>query len=263
MFQDMRIYTRDYQNGFTLSEMGAILTSESSMDLFPQRDLHTTTIVGRPGSLKTNSVIRPRNINPVIHFTTEDLPTNNRFKGYTIDELDSFLTSLFINDYEDYYIEFTDLSGKFYPVVWDSAKAPRILLADGIVSYNLICYDPYVYGDVIQRLVTGSSVTLHQQYGTESVFPTIRCKANEPGLFTLIVNGVSTDYTLNPSYSAQNTGYIYLDTYKRTMINDAGTNLLNHYAGGFPEFPSGSSVSASIGTGTTEVLFSYRSRSLY
>lgn len=263
MFQDLKIYNTKYPNGFALSEMGAILTRESSMDLFPSRELHTASVLGRPGSLQTREVIQPRNINLVVHFSVAELEISNPFRLYTLDELDNFLTQLFVNNYSAYEVEFTDMPGRFYPVVWDNSRAPRFLIADGIVSYTLIGYDPYIYGDKIERLATIANTALLQQFGTEVCEPVFRVKASELGRFELSINGNITVYTLNPSYNVSNTGYVTLDVRTRTLINEVGQNLLPQYPGGFPTFPANSIVLISPLSGTTEVLVSYRSRSLY
>ena len=174
MFSDAKVYVPGYENGFLLSSMGAIIKRSSSIQMVPPITLGTAHILGRPGELVGSRTVGPRQIQLDIHFSSEELEENNPFHGFTVDELDDFLTRLFVNNYQPFEIEFTDLPGRYYEANFDDSAVPRFYPADGEVGYTLVCHDPYVYGD-LENLqgdngdVVGKALNL----GTEVVEPTI------------------------------------------------------------------------------------------
>lgn len=259
MFRDMIVYTDEYKNGFSLSSLGAILTRESSIDLIPNRTIGTGSPVGRPGSLKSSITLGYRTIKPVIHFSPEEINSDSPFKYYSLDELDDFLTRLFINNYKEFEVEFPELSGRFYKAYFNSAQTPKFYLSDGEVSYVLTCYDPFIYGDEIVSYLSSEPVTVDGSSTHKDTGLTISIPSGQSGSINWIHGGQTTGLVVNPSLA--NLGDITFNTLERTIKDSGNNNLLPFYNSVFPVVPP--EEIHQFTTSETGIKISYRRRYLY
>lgn len=258
MFEDARLYTKEYQNGLLLSQMGAFLTSDTSIEMIPSFQLGTAQVLGREGSILCSRTLGTRRLRLMVHFSTEELPDFSPFKYLSLDELDELLSKIMLNHYLPIEVEFTDLPNRFYKVSFDSGQVPKFYIADGSVGYTLIGHDPYVYGTHNHfTLSPGSTLACDLTDSGEDVKPDLTITGASGSIVIYIDGRVACQ--LQVPYSGS-TVYFKSET---TEIEDSrGTNLYPYITSGdYPVLPkkSISNLRVTGGTFTAE----FRSKSLF
>lgn len=258
MFEDARLYTKEYQNGLLLSKMGAFLTSDTSIEFIPSFQLGTAQVLGREGSILCSRTLGTRILRLMIHFSTEMLPDFSPFKYLSLDELDDLLSRIMLNHYQPIEVEFTDLPNRFYKASFDSGQTPKFYIADGSVGYTLICHDPYVYGTHNKyTLSSGSTLACDLEDSGENVYPTLTITGCSSSL-TIYIDG-SVACQLKVPYSGST---VYFKPETLEIEDSRGTNLYPYIQqGDFPQLPAKKVSNLRIVGGTFTAEF--RSKSLF
>ena len=258
MFEDARLYTKEYQNGLLLSKIGAFLTSDTSIEFIPSFQLGTAHVLGREGSILCSRTLGTRRLRLMVHFSTELLPDFSPFKYLSLDELDDLLSRIMMNHYQPIEIEFTDMPNRFYKASFDSAQTPKFYIDDGSVGYTLVGHDPYVYGPHNKfTLPSDSILPCDLTDSGEGVKPTLTITGCSSSLTVYIDNKVACQ--LRVPYSGS-TIYFKPDTLE--IEDSRGTNLFPYISqGDFPVLPPKSTPNLRIVGGTFTAEF--RSKSLF
>lgn len=253
MLSDAKIYVKGYEDGLILSDLGITILRGSSIDIVPDTVLGIAKILGKPGDLVCSRTLKYRLIKLNIHFNNSELPDTSPYHEYTIDDIEALLSSLFINNYEPFEIEFTDRPSIFYKTVFDDSEVPKFYIEDGTIGYTLICYDPYVYGpEVTLPGLVGESVGLDLNTGSEVLEPIIIIIGN--GSIPLITYGSNTSTFI----SAIPVGNIITINSEEGLIkNQNNINYIPYYSGDLPKYNPGESISLSV-TNCSSFVLEYR-----
>lgn len=260
MFADARLYTEEYKNGLKLSDIGAFLTSETSIEFIPPENIGMASILGREGAIPCSRTLQPRKLNLVIHFSTEQLPEFSPHKLLSLDELDDLLSRIMTNHGRPIEVEFTDLPNRFYKASLDTTKTPKFYLADADVGYTLLCHDPYVYGVPNHyTLSAGSTLACQMADSTEEVMPYLELTGvARNATLSVYVNG-----SLNCRLTAPAAGTVYFKPDTLEIVDSSGNNLFPYITSGdFPVLPANRDSNIQVSGSFSSYLIEFREKTL-
>ena len=261
MFEDARLYTDQYKNGLKLSDLGAFLTSDTTMEFIPPVTIGTAPVLGREGSILCSRTLGPRRIQLAVHFSTEKLPTMSPFKLYSLDELDQLLSLIMTNNGRPIEIEFTDLPNRFYKCSFDTGNTPKFHIDDADVGYTLLGHDPWVYG-VHNKFPVASGTVLpcDLEDSGEEVAPDITLEG--------VSKGTTISVTINGSvacrFTSQSSGLIYMKSEDREIEDSNGINLYPYITvGDYPILPAKRNSTIQVSGSFSKATIEFREKSLF
>lgn len=208
-------------DGVDLGALGCTLTSETSIEVLPDRKIRTVSIKGRHGSIITGSRMGIRKLDLVLHLEASSY--------FNLLSLEDTLTDMFnpLGGFKDLILEWDPLS--VYKVKYAGNSAVKEWIKDGRVDISLKTKDPYIYST--EKVKAGVGTIRNEGTFPTPLVITIAGPASNPAIS---VGDEEISYT-----GAIASGSSLIIDGENYLVTMGGVNVLALLEGDIPSLPAG------------------------